>query len=321
VTLSQSVCRCALGLASAPEPGEGNFEQLYQEGLHGLYARQLAPKLPAMLGKFQIEFGHGGRIVGQLQELDDALHGLEVVVFKGASFYPAVYPALGTRPVSDLDVWVRAGDLPRLEQALVSLRYQRLPGLGINYHRQGLAVVVHMNPVHQFRRVFPLSPAWWDSRRPLETLHSIRQLPFEEAYLVTALHGLKHAFRRLLWLLDVALLRQLACPERTAVLARQLGCVRLLQVCDALIQDMFYAQPLDARQWTAWELQFMRGVLTRRAPESAGMLVPLWSEAPWWRKVHYAAEAAYAEGANGWSRAERLLEILRKLWGWTSSRV
>jgi hypothetical protein len=334
--LTQVVCRSALGQPDRQRLVElssndpiGCFDLQYQEGLQGLFAHQLATQAPeiakaGVLEKYQIEFGHGARALGQLQEVDQAFHqaGLDAVVFKGGSFHPQVYPALGTRPVSDLDLWVQPGQLPQVEQALVALNYQRLPGVCINFHREnGQAIDLHTDPLSQFRRVFPLSKVWWESRQPLGTLKAVRQLPLEEALIVTALHGLKHAFRRLMWLLDVALLRRLACPIRTAKLARQLGCQRMLDLCNALIDDLFLGKPMDTAQWNRWELQFLQAVKSRTAPESAGMLLPLFSEAPWWRKAIYAIEAAYAEGATGWSRVGRLLEIFSNLWKWSSNRA
>jgi hypothetical protein len=332
--LKQLVCRSALGIHNrqrlielCSQDALACYSRQYQEGLQGLFAHQLstqAPDIarPDILEKFQLEFGHSARALGQLQEVDQALQqvGLEAVVFKGGSFHPQVYPTLGTRPVSDLDLWVQPKQLPQIEDTLVSLKYQRLPGVCINFHRDnGQAIDLHTDPLSQFRRVFPLSRAWWESRQPLGTLKAIRQLPLEEALIVTALHGLKHAFRRLMWLLDVALLRRLACPIRTAKLARQLGCQRMLDLCDALIDYLFLDKPLNQANWNRWELHFLEAVRSRTAPESAGMLLPLFSEAPWWRKLFYAVEAAYAEGATGWSRVGRLFEIFSKLLSWSSA--
>lgn len=330
--LSRLVCRSALGFHNSHRLTElcrqdalACFDQQHGEGLQGLFAYQLSTQAPDLakaevLGKFQIEFGLGARMLAQLHEVDQAFHksGLEAVAFKGCSFHPEVYPVLGTRPVSDLDLWVQARHFPEAERVLVSRGYRRVPGIGSNYLRDGGAIDLHRNPLNQLAPVFPLAQSWWEARQPLGAFQAIRRLPNEEALIATALHGLKHSFRRLLWLLDVALLGRLACPIRTAQLARQLGCQRMLSLCDALVLGLLLEQAPYPMDWNTWELRLLATVPSRTAPESAGMLLPLFSDASWWRKCWYGLSAAYAGGSCGGSRIGRLWEIFLKLRAWAA---
>ncbi len=302
--LSLLVCRAALGLEERQSLSQlcrqdprACFEQQSREGLQGLLAYQLqAPE------RLQVEFGLAARMLGQLEEVDRAFSdaALEAVVLKGGSYHPAVYPVLGTRPVSDLDIWVPSGQLCQAEQVLLAMGYR---GARPNFWREGSAVDLHTCPLNQLGRVFRPEPSWWAVRQPLEPWRALRRLPHEEALVLSALHGLKHAFGRLVWLLDVALLRRLACPLRTAELARQLGCLRSLRLCEALILELFFEQPVPG-----WRLALLQAVRSRSA---LGMLFPLFSEAPLGRKLTFALETAC--GGGGWARIGRLAEIARSL--------
>jgi hypothetical protein len=49
--------------------------------------------------------------------------GIDVIVLKGAFLAETVYKNIGLRPMSDLDLLIKKGDLQKAEKELVQLRY------------------------------------------------------------------------------------------------------------------------------------------------------------------------------------------------------
>lgn len=214
-------------------------------------------------------------IAGELARLARlfAERGIAMVPFKGPLLALRLYGGLSLRPFTDLDLLIRPVDIPAAQDLLVGAGYHPLVPLEgaqqrayFRYEhdrtfvmsRGGGRVTLELHWRFFARYVaFPFDLDRFRDhldRVPLGGI-DVPSLPAEELLLLLALHGAKHRFSALGWILDVARLPE-AFPgfdwERTVRLARESGTTRVLHLALRLA-DALWGMPMPEKVRAAVE--------------------------------------------------------------------
>ena len=152
--------------------------------------------------------------------------GLTAVLLKGASLAPALYPASGLRPMSDVDLLVPQSDHPRVTQLLQARGYHeeghdQAPGLhdmsdyhvGLKGGPAGRVIIeLHWGLVSSQQAWYAAPIAWfWQHTEPWQGDDSVRQLtPVAHLVYLSAHALLQHGASQslLIWFYDLHLLAQ-----------------------------------------------------------------------------------------------------------------
>ena len=174
--------------------------------------------------------------------------GIPAMPFKGVVLSVSVYSDLTTRPAGDLDVLIFRHDLVKATAVLLSRGYElktpaRADGSPVvadyyEYHfeRKSDGMVIELRwrlelTQPRFRR--NLGMAWvWPSRKVVMLAGAeVPDLERGTALLILCMHGSKHVWSRLIWILDVAQLLATSPDlnwERITREAKQYGLSRAL---------------------------------------------------------------------------------------------
>lgn len=186
--LYRTLARCDL-LAALPPA--------VQAGLQDRYRRTLRRNL-GLLGELR-------RIL-----LAAEAAGIRVVLLQGLDLLVRTYADPGLRPVSDIDLWVRAEDLPVFGGILSSLAYRKVPPCDLQFQKGDTLLDVHTDLMggQRIRSRRSLWPA-----DPRETMAAAVPVDLDGAtawgldpgdnlfYLLH--HALKHRLTALKWLADL----------------------------------------------------------------------------------------------------------------------
>src|SRR6266542_513918 len=157
------------------------------------------------------------RIVRAAQVLEAAAAaGVTMMPFKGVLLADVVYGDPGMRPMVDIDLLVRAAELPAAEAALLPLGFRRMFADGPRYrapfaHDVALTdgrfvVELHFRWLHDLGVRAEVEPLFARAIE-LEALGRRRPVPsWPDHLMIAAVHAADHAFGHETWLLDVALL-------------------------------------------------------------------------------------------------------------------
>ena len=144
--------------------------------------------------------------------------GIRVISLKGPALGLTVYGDLSLRTSKDLDLLVPPGDLDAAEQALRRMGYRRIRSIAALTPRQrryllksqhhfnyvsgaGVEVELHWKYDESFNVRFD---EVWANRKPVTAFGArVMTLGDEDCFLFLMLHGSRHGWRRLRWLLDV----------------------------------------------------------------------------------------------------------------------
>jgi hypothetical protein len=259
--------------------------------------------------------------------------GVPVVPFKGPVLAMTVYGDLGLREFFDLDLLLRPSDVPRAREVLRARGY--LPRFELTPAQERVLLRRHYELpfVHagdgtvvelQWRigpRHFALPLDVDHLRRPLvyPTLlgHKVPSLAPEDLLLILCVHGTKHLWRRLGWVVDVAETLR-AHPEidwpvllRTA---RRLGGERMLLLGLALARDLLGSgipEPalarLDAEPVVATLADRCVEAVCMPAPKAASLVEAsafhLRARERPWDRVRYVAGLTLATTPGDWEIA------------------
>ncbi len=180
-------------------------------------------------------------IVSQLEA-----NGIAALPYKGPALAVTLYGDIALREFGDLDILVRRRDVaparallqsrgyvplhsltPALEAALV--RSRRLYELPLADERRRMLVELHWQSGREAGVLPPDDDRWWDNLPtvPFEGI-GIRVIPDRELLLALSLHGTKHHWSSLGWLVDIAELMRRPHLDWAwiATRARALGCER-----------------------------------------------------------------------------------------------
>lgn len=250
-----------------------------RHGLRPLLHRHLGAVAPVRVPKpvlvdLWAGYERGARrnyaMAGELIRVLDALEAEDIpaLPYKGPALGCAVYGDLGLREFSDLDILLPARDVTRAKAKLESMGYasdfrisaaaeEAALNSGAHYHvllraTGGRIVELHWRTDANFP-VERDDAEWWRSlgRRPFMGV-AVRAFPLPEMFLVLCLHGSKHRWGALAWLVDIAeMLRANAVSDAAAVAARAraMGAERRLYLGLRLARDLLEAPipgPLQA---------------------------------------------------------------------------
>lgn len=143
--------------------------------------------------------------------LEELLHsfaerGIDVLPLKGPVLAQSLYGNAAARPSVDLDLLVRAADVIRAEALLFDLGFTaRCPSdYDRTFQRGLLSVELHSKIASPRYCSFSAEGLWRRSRPGSFRGQPIRTMTSEDLVLYLCAHGLKHGFRKLLWILDLA---------------------------------------------------------------------------------------------------------------------
>ncbi len=159
-------------------------------------------------------------------------------MLKGAALLAGHYRHhLGRRPVSDIDLLVRRGELSRVRETLSRLGLRPLArwrgdGIEIDLHTD----LARSELIGHRRTAYGFAPARiWESSLPCPVGGpAMLVLPPELQILHLAVHGVKHAFGRWIWLVDLAQLLASAQPDALLAAAAEVRAERAL-ACSTLL--------------------------------------------------------------------------------------
>jgi hypothetical protein len=167
-----------------------------------------------------------GTMAAELSRIADLFeyHGIRAIPYKGPALAQAVYGDLALREFNDLDILLRAGDLDAAKSLLVAdgyspefelkpraqaslLRSKAQYHLALLHPVSGVMVELHWKTDPDFPVESLCGERLW-SERPSDGSTELGFAP-AELLLVLCLHGGKHRWARLAWLVDIAeLIRQ-----------------------------------------------------------------------------------------------------------------
>ena len=149
-----------------------------------------------------------------LRELEEILAdmegaGVDVLLMPGACLLP-MYPDVGCRPMDDIDLLVPGPSAETARRVLLSRGYKRPPRHSDLFGGERAVVDLHtdlmnIERIRARKKSGWLDPqeVWRDRRLAAVDGVSVQAMGLEDALLYTAVHGMKHSFIRLNWLLDL----------------------------------------------------------------------------------------------------------------------
>ena len=234
--------------------------------------------------------GQNLRLIHALKQILHQSHGKRIrpVLLQGMDLIHDIYEDVGLRPMVDIDLWVLKKDHPVFVEILLESGYRSDPLYPDTFRLGSTTVDIHTHLL------------WADRIRSRELLLSI---PEQEIYLATrtitwegeeaqclsrydqviylGLHGLKHRFSRLIWLVDILNITAHWTPSEWEALqsrAKELGQGRIPRYLLFLLSHVFGHQPL--REVRSILLERF-GLLERRAlmGRAKGHELPFWAPA------------------------------------------
>ena len=192
-----------------------------------------------------------------------AVHGIDLLPWKGPVLALRLYGNVALRPFGDLDILVRPADVLRAGRLLQTIGYAPLVEVKPHQERSfvryehdraylqqggGLHLELHWRFFDRYIAFNLDESAIWNGVRTLELGgDSMRLLGAEEELLILALHGAKHVWRSSGWLFDIH--RLIECEEidwqRLEQLAERTGTVRVLSLALSLSGELFGTDPPD----------------------------------------------------------------------------
>jgi len=228
--LSAECARRARELLNQPLDWSRLFEQGQAHGLlpllHWHGTRTLALDLPQKIAqslheRFRANAARNLLLIEELSNIVNLLGGggIAAVPFKGPALAERLYGDAALRECVDLDILVRARDVPDAIRTLVSAGYE--PGLKLNAAQQNALVASQyeyalLSPAGTLvelqwsivPRCFSLSlpeEQYWSHVRSLTIGgRKMNELSAEDLLLLLVFHGGKHGWEKLIWVADVA---------------------------------------------------------------------------------------------------------------------
>jgi len=156
--------------------------------------------------------GHRSRAEKYAEELAGLLRrfaerNIDVLPLKGPALAEVLYGDAALRSCDDLDLLVRHEDFSKAEKLLFDAGFSARPEPD-DYHRKfvrdEVMVELHFRIASPRSFPFDLAGAWSRARRRKFRYAPMLAFSDEDLVLFLCLHGLKHGFSRLIWIMDVA---------------------------------------------------------------------------------------------------------------------
>lgn len=187
--------------------------------------------------------------------------GIEVVGYKGPLLSERLWSTIALRPFGDLDLLVKRVDARRAHHLLQQLGY--VPTVTIATHQEvpffryehdvpyshgttGVHIELHWRLFDRYIAFDIPDSELWEGRVDVAVAGTeVKALAAEKDLLALAVHGAKHGWNSLGWIVDIRRYFELGVidPERLQALAKRTGTVRMLHLAIRLAYDLF-ALPL-----------------------------------------------------------------------------
>lgn len=168
---------------------------------------------------------------------------IDVLPLKGPVLAETLYGDVTMRSSDDLDLLVRREDFQRAEMLLSDLGFVARSSAD-DYHRkflrEGLMVELHFGVASPRSFPFDSDGVWHRTRFGRFRDQPICVMSDDDLVLFVCLHGLKHGFSRLIWILDIArALRVMrnSAPEELVQMARQRGLEQALLIGCEIVRE------------------------------------------------------------------------------------
>ena len=176
-----------------------------------------------------------------------AVQDIDVLPLKGPVLAERLHGSVTMRSCNDLDLLVRREDFPRAEVLLMDMGF--IAREADDYHRRfvrdGVPVELHFEVASPRYFPFDLKSVWGRARRGEFRGHPMYIMSADDLVLFLCLHGMKHGFSRLIWVLDFA--RALGWVsdrgyEELALRARRQGVEPWLLIGSEVLREIFPQQ-------------------------------------------------------------------------------
>jgi hypothetical protein len=300
-----------------PLDWRGLFRRAEHEGLSGLLhseilrlvqTHDLDLPLHSHTRAVHHVFARNGAYLAELSWLRGALRerGLQVIVLKGGALIQTVYGGrLGLRPLSDLDLLIKACDLSAIEAALLERGFRPDSPSSMYFTKGFLAVDLHTSLIGEEwvgRKALAFSldaDELWRTALPLDGRDpAVLMLSPPYQFLHLAIHALKHSFSRLIWLIDLGLVSRCVTWPQVLDLAKASGALRPVAYGLAVLKAVMRVDvPADVRaglpRLNKLEKIFVSSVVRRSATETFGELLVAFSIRGARGKVSYLSELCF----------------------------
>lgn len=170
--------------------------------------------------------------------------GVEVIPLKGPVLAETLYGDVTLRPCVDLDLLVRVGDYQQAEQLLMDEgwkpsapadEYQR------KFMRDSLLVELHFGVASPRAFTFDVDGVWSRARNGTFRGQPIKAMSEIDRALYLLLHGLKHGYGKLIWILDSARALETAqcSPRELLEWAKLQRLEQVLYISCAMVEEVF----------------------------------------------------------------------------------
>jgi Uncharacterised nucleotidyltransferase len=179
-------------------------------GVLPLFCKKYSGPLPdTFASRVRSQWISAASLASELQGLLEqfCLHNLEVMPLKGPLLAQALYGSPGLRPSDDLDLLVQRQDFNKAQSLLIDLGFEPVYQTD-DYHqafqRRDVWVELHFSVAPPTSPAMDLDRAW--DRAPVAQFRGQKARFFSNPDLLIYLtiHGTKHEFARLIWVLDFA---------------------------------------------------------------------------------------------------------------------
>jgi hypothetical protein len=241
-----------------------------------------------------------------------AAANLDVLVIKGPVLSVRCYGDPGLRQYGDLDLIVRDKDILRTSELMIGLNYEpaiplaaiqanKIPG-EYNFRQKTTRLLIEFHTELTFRyhpRPLPLERLFDRQSRVSFDSHEVPALSAEDELVLICVHGGKHFWERLLYVVDVAafLSRQTLDWSRVESAAEEVGARRMLYVGLRLAADLLGAalpEDVAARMRSDAAVKKLSAQIIRWLP-AAGTAPPgILERAAFRTRMHGRALAGFA---------------------------
>lgn len=303
-------------------------DELQKEGLWTLaLERILAARSslePSLRAELNVAVAWELQCKAALVEISKATSHLQtrILVFKGCSLALATYPRRGQRSFGDIDMALASEHRQEFNRILTeNLGFTTSHLECAHLSRGEVSLDLHHHPLNQLKAVLKPDDDWFQAAVPLHVqMPNFYRLSTRHEFVLSLFHGAKHAFNRASWLVDSLLLANLGDITELAETVEKYNAHTHLWLASECLQQWFQLEfPRELgklarppKKFDLFSQTLARKILNRQAPESLGMLTPVWAIRSWLVKSHYLKEALFP-GRQPWrQRLEHLSELFRQ---------
>jgi hypothetical protein len=195
-----------------PAPPSINWQVLLDlaesHGVLPLFCRDFADELPeTFVSRSRTQWALSALLATELEGLlkQFCLHGIEVLSLKGPVMAEALYGRMGLRPSDDLDLLVQPQDFARAQALVTDLGFNPVQEMD-DYHqpfvRGDTFVELHYAVAPRSSPAMDLEAAWRRAQVMQFRGERSRLFARPDLLIYLTIHGIKHGFARLIWVLD-----------------------------------------------------------------------------------------------------------------------